>query len=73
MWYDQLELPIAFLTRYFYMILNQQKIFNKMVHNMTLLIQFGGYIVFNPQLTYLKDLKSNQIHSNMNIQPIPAI
>ena len=42
MWYDPLELPIAFLIRYFYMILNQQKIFNKVVHNMTLLIQFGG-------------------------------
>ena len=73
MWYDPLKLPIAFLTRHFFMILNRHKIFNKMLYNMPLLIQFGGQIVFDPQLTYSKDLKSNQIPSNMNTQPITAI
>ena len=72
MWYDPLKLPIAFLTRHFYMILNQHKISNKMEYNMPLLIQFGDQIVFEPQLTFLtlsrrRPLSAEQINGLVSI------
>ena len=42
------------------------------------LIQYGGQMTtmvatfFDPQMTYLQDLKSNQIHSSMHTQPTPV-